>query len=104
MLKGVEANSMMMTIEQTVEIPADHRLTIEVPPEVPTGKAVITFTPDVTARPRPRLTERQKEAIEKCWGIAKGILSSDESLEMRREDLELEEAKYRRLFPMDGGN
>jgi methyl coenzyme M reductase gamma subunit len=93
-----------MFIEQTVEIPADHRLTIEVPPEVPAGKVIITFTPDVTELPRHRLTERQRVAIEKCRGIAKGILSSDESLEMRREDFELEEAKYRRLFPLGGGN
>ena len=34
-----------MTIEQTVEIPANHRLVIDVPREVPAGKAVITFTP-----------------------------------------------------------
>jgi hypothetical protein len=92
-----------MTVEQTVEIPADHRLTIEVPPEIPAGRAILAFTPTEETRPR-RLTERQREAIEKCRGIAKGILSSDESLEMRREDFELEEAKYRRLFPEDGGN
>jgi hypothetical protein len=34
-----------MTIEQTVEIPADHRLLIEVPREVPAGRAILTFTP-----------------------------------------------------------
>jgi hypothetical protein len=34
-----------MTIEQTVEIPADHRLTLEVPREIPEGRAVIAFTP-----------------------------------------------------------
>ena len=34
-----------MTIEQTVEIPANHRLTLEVPREIPVGKAVLTFTP-----------------------------------------------------------
>jgi hypothetical protein len=34
-----------MTIEQTVEIPADHRLTIEVPREIPAGRAVLAFTP-----------------------------------------------------------
>jgi hypothetical protein len=34
-----------MTIEQTVEIPADHRLTIEVPREIPAGRAIIAFTP-----------------------------------------------------------
>jgi hypothetical protein len=34
-----------MVIEQTVEIPASRRLTIEVPPEVPVGKTMLTFTP-----------------------------------------------------------
>jgi len=32
-----------MTITQTVEIPADRRITV--PREVPTGKTVIAFTP-----------------------------------------------------------
>jgi hypothetical protein len=41
-----------MTIEQTVEIPASlasegkRRLTIDVPPEVPAGRVVLTFTPE----------------------------------------------------------
>jgi len=30
-----------MTIEQTVEIPASHLITIEVPPELPTGKVKV---------------------------------------------------------------
>ena len=34
-----------MTIEQTVEIPVDHRLTIEVPREIPAGRAILAFTP-----------------------------------------------------------
>ena len=34
-----------MTIEQTVLIPPDHRLVIDVPAEVPAGRAIITFTP-----------------------------------------------------------
>jgi hypothetical protein len=33
-----------MTIEQTVDIPPDHRLTIEVPKEIPTGRAILAFT------------------------------------------------------------
>jgi hypothetical protein len=33
-----------MTIEQTVEIPANHRLVIEVPPEIPPGRAILAFT------------------------------------------------------------
>jgi hypothetical protein len=34
-----------MNVTQTVEIPASRRLTIDVPCEIPTGRAVITFTP-----------------------------------------------------------
>jgi len=34
-----------MTITQTVEIPADRRLTIDVPPEIPEGPVILTFTP-----------------------------------------------------------
>jgi hypothetical protein len=38
-----------MTITQTVEIPASHRLTIDVPREVPAGAVVLTFTPKAGA-------------------------------------------------------
>jgi hypothetical protein len=38
-----------MTIEQTVMIPADHRLIIDVPREVPAGPVIITFTPAAEA-------------------------------------------------------
>ena len=38
-----------MTITQTVEIPASHRLIIDVPREVPTGSVILTFTPAVKA-------------------------------------------------------
>ena len=34
-----------MTITQTVEIPADRRITLEVPREVPAGPVILTFTP-----------------------------------------------------------
>ena len=34
-----------MNVTKTVEIPANHRLTIDVPSEVPAGRAVITFAP-----------------------------------------------------------
>jgi len=35
----------LMSITQTVFIPADRRLTIEVPREVPSGQVILTFTP-----------------------------------------------------------
>jgi len=34
-----------MRIEQTVEIPSDRRLFVDVPPEVPVGKVILTFSP-----------------------------------------------------------
>jgi len=34
-----------MTITKTVEIPADRRLTIDVPPDLPLGRARVTVTP-----------------------------------------------------------
>jgi hypothetical protein len=34
-----------MSITQTVDIPASHRLTIDVPREVPEGPVILTFTP-----------------------------------------------------------
>jgi hypothetical protein len=38
-----------MTVTQTVEIPASHRLTIDVPREVPAGSVILTFTPQTAA-------------------------------------------------------
>ena len=46
-----------MTITQTVEIPASHRLTIDVPREVPEGPTVITFTPHA----KRKLTEEEED-------------------------------------------
>jgi len=34
-----------MSITQTVEVPANHRLTIDAPHEIPAGTVVLTFTP-----------------------------------------------------------
>jgi hypothetical protein len=37
-----------MTITQTVEIPANNRsITLEVPPQIPAGRVILTFTPAV---------------------------------------------------------
>jgi hypothetical protein len=40
-----------MTITQTVDIPASHRLTIDVPREVPEGRSVLTFPPSADMEP-----------------------------------------------------
>ena len=40
-----------MTITQTVEIPADRRITLEVPPQIPVGPVILTFTPAAETTP-----------------------------------------------------
>jgi len=37
-----------MSITQTIEIPDSHRLTIDVPREIPAGPVILTFTPKAT--------------------------------------------------------
>ena len=34
-----------MTIEQILELPANHRLVLKVPREIPAGRVILTFTP-----------------------------------------------------------
>ena len=34
-----------MSVTQTVEVPASHRLIIDVPREIPAGQVILTFTP-----------------------------------------------------------
>ncbi|MDR1419792.1 MAG: hypothetical protein LBI86_05420 [Treponema sp.] len=92
-----------MVIERRVEIPADHRLHLDIPPEFPAGKTatVIVLAPgDIQEATPRRLTP--SEAIKYCRGLAKRLgctLTSGDFLEQRRKDRELEEAHYRRLYP-----
>jgi len=59
-----------MSITQTVEIPDNHRLVIDVPREVPAGPVILTFTPRETV---------QKQKKEHGFGCLKGqIKMSDD--------------------------
>jgi hypothetical protein len=94
-----------MVIEQTIEIPPSRRITLDIPPEFPEGeKVTVLFLSQNGAKESGRRRTPQ-EAIEYCRGLGKRLgsrLTSDRLLEMRREDKELEEAKYRRMFHKDG--
>ena len=57
-----------MIITQTVEIPADRRLTIEVPREVPAGRTILTFRP---------VAEETKQSILALRGTLHQIDTSD---------------------------
>jgi hypothetical protein len=95
-----------MVIEQTIEIPASRRITLDIPSEFPAGEkaTVLVLAQDSEKEVTPRRRTPQ-EAIEYCWGLGKRLgsrLTSDRLIEMRREDKALEEAKYRRMFHKDG--
>jgi len=104
-----------MSVTQTVEVPDSHRLMIDVPREIPAGPVILTFTPKVVPKSGERGgfgcakgefwmaddfdepledSEGFMKAIEECDGLFKRLginLSSDEFLEMRRQDKELED-------------
>jgi hypothetical protein len=94
-----------MVIEQTVEIPENRWLHVEVPSEIPVGvTAKVAITVPEAVSPLffgHRLSPR--EAVEKCWGIAQDSgLSSDKFLEMKRKEKILEAEKNQRLFHKTG--
>jgi hypothetical protein len=53
-----------MTVTQTVEVPASHRLTIDVPREVPAGAVILTFTPKASATEAEWLAKTDAECDE----------------------------------------
>ena len=90
-----------MTIGQTIEIPASRRVTIEVPPEVPVGA---TIRLELVGLPRKELTADLDATLKEIRELCKdSSVTVDSFLEMRRQELEFEERKYRRFFP-EGAN
>jgi len=81
-----------MIVEQIVEIPANRRITLEVPKTVPVGKTILSFTPvpvsqttDVSPRTtaEARQIEEAKAAdpsrkpISRHFGMLKGMWEGD---------------------------
>jgi len=60
-----------MAITQTIEIPADRRITLEVPREVPVGRTVIAFIP-ASETEKPRYNANVMAAIEEGKAIMRG--------------------------------
>jgi hypothetical protein len=72
-----------MTITQTVEIPANRRLIIDVPCEVPAGQVILTFTPKVAVHPVGAAQEQKKE---REFGCVKGDYWMAEDFDAPLED------------------
>jgi hypothetical protein len=73
-----------MTITQTVEIPADHRLIIDVPREIPAGNAIITFRPAAVQRADKAKEKHGTPITDRLAGCLAGI--GDITIEEIREE------------------
>jgi hypothetical protein len=92
-----------MTVEQTVEIPADRRIFLDLP-LAPVGKAhiAVTITPE-SARPAAECADAGSSSgwINPLWGRAKARgskLTLERFEKMQREDIELENELDNRLW------
>jgi hypothetical protein len=92
-----------MTLQQTINIPADRRIHFDwtLPETANIGPATVIL--EFPTIPDEETLRRQREAVKKGLGIAKHIgFSSDDLIANRRKDLELEEAKWQRLYGKQG--
>jgi hypothetical protein len=83
-----------MTIEQTIEIPANRQITLEVPSQIPTGKARIELKviPLIKERDKSGKISLTKQSIEEMLRNSPhtqaltGILHTDMTIEEIREE------------------
>jgi hypothetical protein len=66
-----------MSVTQTVEVPANHRLIVDVPHEIPAGPVILTFTPKAAP----------KSGKRGGFGCAKGKYRMAEDFDAPLEDL-----------------
>ena len=75
-----------MTIEQTIEVPASRRITLEIPPQIPVGRVQVFVTP---------VEELPKTSISllSLRGSCKGFDTIDAYFVRKRADKVLEDRK-----------
>ena len=73
-----------MTIEQTIEVPANRWITFEVPPEIPVGKVQILVTPVVEP-------QKKADSLISLRGSCKGLDTMDAYFARKRADKALED-------------
>jgi hypothetical protein len=66
---------------------------VQLPPEVPVGRARIVIFPELAAKKSAQHQQKKSldKTLERIWAITRdSTLTSDKFLEMKRKDLELE--------------
>jgi len=74
-----------MMIEQTVEVPANHRLTIDVPSEIPAGPTIHAFRPLIVQRANKAKEKHETPITDRLAGSLTGVgyIDIDEIREKR---------------------
>ena len=85
-----------MTITQTVEVPENHRLTIDVPHEVPAGATILTFTPAAAQK-------KTVPPLSSLRGIDKGKDTLDAYFARKRADKAQEDAQIEKQLRRSKG-
>ena len=55
-----------MSITQTIEVPANRRITLDVPPQIPIGQVILTFTPKTASCQTATAQDPKKERVRGC--------------------------------------
>ena len=86
-----------MVMRQMVEIPSSRRLTLEIPPEIPVGRGILTFTPETEPAAKTLCKEDAPgtPSLLDLRGSCKGIDTLDAYFERKRADKVLEDARER---------
>jgi len=73
-----------MMIEQTVEVPINHRLTIDVPHEIPAGSTILVFRPANVQKIDKTKQKQGTPITDRLAGCLSGIVDID--IEKIREE------------------
>jgi hypothetical protein len=101
-----------MTVSQTVNLPASHRLVIDVPREVPEGPIVLTFSTVSKPQEKERspldifcslagIDKKNVQPFSSLWGLHKGRDTMEAYFERKRADKAKEDAQILRHLGLD---
>ena len=81
-----------MIMEQTVDVPASRRIFLDLPPELPTGKAKIEFT----ITPEPVQQKESVKSLKSLLGVHKGLDTMEAYFARKRADKAKEDEQFER--------